>query len=223
VSKRLTGCVTVLILTLTASAAFAGVRCGSFVDPGHRSMVDFAPLSGFVDVCSKDVLLCTALTQGYPPSITTIGYFVPVDDWQRYQRGDRSGFPRYLIGQRASSWSAAEFATFKQYLHSTQGITPDHTALVDGLASQGRAPLGIVNEGPAFISFGVVMQLSATEGPGTQAFYLASINAALQLHSETLTLYAFDKAAQLNDGGGAKSLMTSWLRCIMSRNSASHR
>ena len=105
---------TALMLVRTA-VAFAE-PCGSFRDARDRSAIDYAPLEGFVDVCSRDFQLCVALTQGYPPSVKTIGYFVPAQEWERYQEGDRTGFSRYLIGQRATAMSELEFNEFKRYL-----------------------------------------------------------------------------------------------------------
>jgi hypothetical protein len=32
------------------------------------------------------------LTQGYPPTVQTIGYFVSVEEWKRYQKGQHKGF-----------------------------------------------------------------------------------------------------------------------------------
>jgi hypothetical protein len=61
------------------------------------------------------------LTAGYPPSVQTIGYFVPVEQWQSYQNGQHKGFSPYLIAQKGRTLSPEEFEDFKRYVHSRQG------------------------------------------------------------------------------------------------------
>src|SRR4029450_4598628 len=102
------------LFSLGGSVIF-GDSCESFRDTRGRSSVDVAPLSGFVDVCSRDFQLCVMLTQGYPPSVQTIGYFVPIEEWQRYQKGQHKGFSRYLIAQKGRALSTEEFGDFKSY------------------------------------------------------------------------------------------------------------
>src|ERR1700730_4993428 len=108
------------ILSLTAAE-----NCGSFRDTRGRSAVDFAPLPGYVDVCSQDFQLCTKLTQGYPPSVQTIGYFVLDNEWQRYKKGEEKGFTQYLIAQRGRDLSNEQFSGLKRYVHSQQGNIRD--------------------------------------------------------------------------------------------------
>ncbi len=204
-------------LLLIASVAFAG-PCGSFRDARERSRVDFAPLDGFVDVCSRDFQLCVKLTQGYPPSVKTIGYFVPTEEWRRYQKGDKSGFSRYLIGQRATTMSDSEFEGFKQYIHSQQGSMPDHTKAPATLELEERVPLGIVHETADSISFGAVTRFQSTGSGVLSPLWLGSINIALQLKGETLCLYAFDTLKTPADTDGLKSLAGRWLGCIRARN-----
>ena len=59
------GCAAAFLLSLTGSALLADSG-GSFRDVRGRSSVDFAPLAGFIDVCSRDSQLCVMLTEGYP-------------------------------------------------------------------------------------------------------------------------------------------------------------
>jgi hypothetical protein len=64
----------ILYAAVLASFAYSASaeQCGSFRDAQDRSSVDFAPLNGFVDVCSRDFQLCVLLTQGYPLEVNTI-------------------------------------------------------------------------------------------------------------------------------------------------------
>jgi hypothetical protein len=205
------------ILLLIASESFAE-PCGSFRDARERSRADFAPLDGFVDVCSRDFQLCVKVTQGYPPSVKTIGYFVPTKEWQRYQKGEMSGFSRYLIGQLATTMSASEFDGFKQYIHSHQGSMGDHTKAPATLKLEERVSLGVVDETAESISFGAVMKLQPAGKAVLAPLWLGSINIVLQLKGETLCLYAFDTLKTPNDTENLRSLAARWLHCIRERN-----
>jgi hypothetical protein len=204
---------------LFVASVSLGDPCGSFRDKRERSRVDFAPLDGFVDVCSLDFQLCVKLTQGYPPSVKTIGYFVSTEEWRRYQKGDKSGFSRYLIGQRATTMSNSEFDGFKQYIHSQQGSMPDHTKASATLELEERVSLGIVEETSDSISFGAVMRFEPTGAAVLAPLWLGSINIVLQLKGETLCLYAFDTLKTSTDTQSLKSLAARWLKCIRTRNS----
>ena len=210
-------CPLTALLLLIASVALAE-PCGSFRDTRERSQVDFAPLDGFVDVCSRDFQLCVALTEGYPPSVKTIGYFVPAEEWQRYQKGSTTGFSRYLIGQRVTTMSPAEFSEFKQYIHAQQGSMPDHTNLPATLDSQERVSFGITDEADNAIAFGTVLKVAPKEGGVIAPFLLGSINIVLQLKGETLCLYAFDTLKERSDTGGLKTLAKRWVGCIRACN-----
>jgi hypothetical protein len=210
--------VAALTLIFIGVNAHAGGSCGSFVDPKRRSTINFAPIRGFVEVCSLDGALCDLLTKGYPPSVTTIAYFVTNQDWQLHVKGSLKGFSRYLIGQRGHSWSREEFLEFKNRVRSDQGTVPDHTNLPAVVESLGRASLGVTAESADSISFGVIMKLAPSGGTMGGPFYLASVNTALEINGETLALYAFDRANNANDGAGAQALMAQWLGCIEARN-----
>jgi hypothetical protein len=158
------------------------------------------------------------LTQGYPPGVKTIGYFVPTEEWQRYQKGGSSGFSRYLIGQRVTTMSDSEFVGFKDYIHSEQGSMPDHTEAPATLQLEERVPLGIVDETPDSISFGAVLRFQPSGSGVLSQVWLGSINIVLQLKGETLCLYAFDTLKTPTDTESLKSLATRWLKCIRARN-----
>src|SRR5262245_41877372 len=102
------------LFAVATSCVVAAEPCGSFRDSKKRSEIDFAPPTGFVDVCGQDAQLCAVLTSGFPPSVQTIGYFVRSQEWQQYQKGELKGFNRYLIAQRARTISTTEFSDFKR-------------------------------------------------------------------------------------------------------------
>jgi len=87
----------VALLVLAAFSLVGAQHCESFRDSRGRSSIDFAPLHGYTDVCSRDFQLCVMLTLGYPPRVQTIAYFVPNAEWQKYKEGKHKGFSRYLI------------------------------------------------------------------------------------------------------------------------------
>jgi hypothetical protein len=62
------------------------------------------------------------------------------------------------------------------------------------------------------------MKLAHSQDAVGAPFFLASINTVLQINGETLSLYAFDRATNPNDGAGARALMDRWLACIKARN-----
>ena len=202
-------------LLFVCDPAWSADSCGSFRDPRRRSPTDFAPLNGFVDVCSRDAELCDTLTKGYPPSVQTIGYFVPAEEWQRYQK-DHTGFSHYLIAQKGRTLSSDEFADFKEHVRSQQGKLEDHTKLVETFKLRGQASLGVIDEGEDFISFGTVLALS--EPAAKQEHLLAAINIVFQLKGETLSLYVYDTVKSVEDTERIKGLAKQWLQCIRSQN-----
>lgn len=208
-------CVVVFLLCLVGCVLHAD-SCGSFRDARARTSIDVAPLPGFVDVCSRDFRLCVMLTQGFPPSVQTIGYFVPVEEWGRYQTGQHKGFGRYLIAQKARTLSAEDFAEFKRYVHSQNGNIPDHTKLASLLESHGQVSLGIVDETSDSISIGTVAKL--TEPALKRDVQTAAINIALQIKGESLSLYVYDSAKDANDTGRVKELAKRWVQCIRKQN-----
>lgn len=141
-------------------------------------------------MCSRDFQLCVMLTEGYPASVQTLGYFVPSEEWQRYQKGQHKGFSRYLIAQKGEPLSAEKFTDFKRYVHSQQGDIADHTDLAAVFELRGRVSLGIVEETPDSISVGAVLKL--TETAFKRDVLTAAVNVALQIKGESLSLYVYD-------------------------------
>jgi hypothetical protein len=139
--KSLRICAT--IVSLSAASVLLAEKCWSFRDSRGRSSVNFAPLHGYTEICSQDFQLCVMLTQGYPPSVQTIGYFVLDDEWQRYKQKKQKGFSQYLIAQRGRTLSREEFAEFKQYIRSQHAQVMDHTELPSTLELRGRVTLGV--------------------------------------------------------------------------------
>jgi hypothetical protein len=148
------------------------------------------------------------------PTQCSIGYFVPNEEWQRYQDGKHKGISRYLIAQRGRTLSKEEFADFKRYVHSQQGSIADHTDLPSVFESRGHVPLGVTDEAEDSISFGAILKLSPREKKTGKADLLASINIVLQLKGESLSLYVFDSIKDLRDTERIKDIAKRWLRCV---------
>jgi hypothetical protein len=206
------------LVALGVSALVGAQRCGSFRDSRGRSSIDVAPLEGYTELCSQDFQLCVMLTLGYPPSVQTIGYFVRDEEWQQCKEGkhERCRFNRYLIAQRGRDLSDEEFLEFKRYIHSNQGNVMDHTESARAFELENRMSLGVIDENRDSISFGVILK---TKAPDEQKSRLiASINTALQLKGESLSLYVFDAIKDLKDTDRIKSLADEWLKCIRDRN-----
>jgi hypothetical protein len=207
-----------LMLLATAAPEQAPTTCGSYAAQAGDSQVDLAPLPGFVEICAKDAALCHTLTEGYPPSVKTLGYFVTTDEWERFQKGPRIGFSTYLIAQHATSMRQSEFADFKTYLRCQQGVTPDHTELPRVLESKGRVEFGIFEDGEDVIASGIVMH-TATRSPGAvQKVSLAATNAMMVIKGQMFSLYVFVDYSSDADIGRVKGLTHEWVECLRGKN-----
>jgi hypothetical protein len=158
------------------------------------------------------------LTLGYPASVQTIGYFVRNEEWQQCKEGKHEPcrFTRYLIAQRGRDLSSEEFLDLKRYIRSNQGNVLDHTESTRAFELENRVSLGVIDENSDSILFGAILK---TKAPDEQKSRLtASINVALQLNGESLSLYVFDAIKDLKDTHRIKSLANEWLKCIRDRN-----
>jgi hypothetical protein len=205
-------------MLLATASEQAPTTCGSYAAHAGDSQLDLAPLAGFVEICAKDPVLCRTLTEGYPPSVKTLGYFVTTSEWERFEKGPRIGFTKYLIAQHATSMRQSEFADFKTYLRSQQGVTPDHTELPRVLESKGRVEFGIFEDGEDVIASGIVMH-TATRSPGAvQSVSLAATNAMMVLKEQVFSLYVFVGYSSDADIGRVKVLTHEWVECLRSKN-----
>src|SRR5689334_13492961 len=93
---------------LLATTGLAQSPCAAWTTTATGAPLDLAPLAGYTEICSLDAALCHRLTDGYPPSIWTLGYFVPAEEWAAFRRGETAGFRRYLIAQLARSTTPAD-------------------------------------------------------------------------------------------------------------------
>ena len=206
---------TVLAIIVPFSA-LAQDACVPTIRSAGPFQIDVSPPGHFIDVCAEDATLCKTLTSGYPPTVSTLAYFVLPDEWNAAKEKPR-GFTRYLIAQLSGSMSPEKLPGFKQYLHSQQGQIPDHTALPSVLAARGRVPLGIVSETSDSVSFGTVMKLESTR-PSSHGFALASINSAIIVRDRVLSLYAFDEVKDFGAVEPLKTLSDAWLTCLRKNN-----
>jgi hypothetical protein len=207
---------TVAVVIAQPVVAIAQDACQSTIRSAGGVQVDLSPPGHFIDVCAEEAALCKTLTSGYPPSVSTLAYFVLPDEWKA-SKDKPQGFTRYLIAQLAGSMSPDKLPGLKRHLHSQQGEIPDSTALPSALASRGRVPLGIVNETEDSISFGTVMKLESA-GSSSSGFALASINSAIIVRDRVLSLYAFDELKDPRAVEPLKGLSEKWLTCLRQNN-----
>lgn len=202
-------------LLSVASAGAAQTACGSWTTAALGAPFELAPLAGYTEVCSQDAALCARLTAGYPPSVVTLGYFVPTDEWAAFRRGAATGFGRYLIAQLASATRPEGLPALKTRLRAQQGDIPDATRLPALLESAGRVSFGVFDESERSVSFGVVMRARPVGAPtGTAEVALASTNTALVVGDRVLSLYVFRQYAGQADVEAVQRATTEWLECL---------
>ena len=194
--------------------------CSSVLRSTNGAQIDIAPPGQFVDICAEDKDLCHLITAGYPSTTFTLAYLVLPAEWNAYEknRGKPPHFSRYLIAQRAGALSPERLSGLKERLHSTQGEIPDHTQLPAVFASKGRVPLGITDESPDSISFGAVMRVGVTDNPSAGQITVASINSAIIIKNQLLSLYAFDSITDPSLVEPVKHLSRQWLSCLRRQN-----
>jgi len=129
------------MLTLLSFLGSSGLArtCDSARDPKARAAVDLAPPTGYVDVCSRDAQLCKRLTEGYPPSVQTLAYFVLAKEWQLHERGALDGFTQYLIAQRALRPYSTEACCGPEEVHAM------HLKVTSPIAAQAAKPWSAVH------------------------------------------------------------------------------
>jgi hypothetical protein len=212
----------ITVAMLLAAPEEARSTCSSFKTEIGGRPVELAVPGGYVEICSRDAVLCRILTAGYPASVKTIGYFATPEEWSRYQADpDRAGgFTRYLIAQHAGGMSPNEFTGFREYVRSRQGKIPDSTELPAVLEKTGQANIGVFEDADDAIAFGAVMkvQSAASEpnaGPREETL-LASTNLAFRTEQYVLSLYVYIDTKSEQRVEIVKDLTREWLQCLRS-------
>ena len=203
------------VLGVAVATAAAQTTCQSAKRSITGGDIDLAPLAGYVDICAQDNPVCRTLTAGYPPSVSTIGYFVLADEWRSFQQTPR-GFTQYFIAQLALGTSPGDFPGLKQYLHSQQGSIPDHTRLPALLDSIGRVPLGVFDETDSSISFGTIMRLQRRETAAQLP--MVATNTAAVVKGHVLSLYAYRQFQTAADVDTTEQWTRTWLSCLRRAN-----
>ena len=204
-----------LFIVTAVGSAWAGPRCEAFNVSDSDLKLD--PPADMIDVCSRDSELCQKLTNGYPPSVKTLAYFVTMSEWKEYQAGKRLGFSRYLIGQEALGMTSSAFGGLKDFIRLRQGDMPDNSTLPAVLQSTGRVNLGVLEESTDAIVVGVVSKVQSP-APGPQEIILASSNVALLSRERVLSLYVFVDITRDSDYSPMRQLTDEWLGCIREAN-----
>ena len=208
-----------LLVTLVGSASLSvsGADFGSQRTEVNGVSIDLRPPEGYVDICSQDQALCQKLTSGYPASAKTLGYFVRAGEWQSFQNRKGLGFNHYLIAQHAGSMSPERLPAFKKHLRANQGRLPDQTELPKTLREKGRVELGIFDETPDSISFGIIMKLESS-GNSTNNMSLVSANAVVRLPNCMLSLYVYQSYQGESDIKAVQEFTNAWVRQILQKN-----
>jgi hypothetical protein len=204
-----------LALASVGEASAAEVRCGTAPVKFNGRPLDLAPPMGFVEICAKDRALCAVLTAGYPPTVTTLGYFVRADEWEARKKAG-SGFHNYLIAQADES-KPAMLAELKGYVKSRDGAMPDHTDLPGTLLSRGRVNLGIVDESNDSITTGVLLRTQ----PATllmREIRQVALNSVVVVGPTILSLYLFRDFETQKDVSMTKQRAKDWLQCLRASN-----
>jgi hypothetical protein len=208
---------TLAVLGVVVTTAAAQTPCQSAKRSVTGGDVDLAPLAGYLDIYSENTPICRTLTEGYPPSVTTMGYFVTADEWRSFKQAPRS-FTQYLIAQFAPSMSPDDLPGLKQYLRSQQGNIPDHTRLPSVLDSVGRVPLGIFDETESSISFGTVMKLQRGGPESIEPMPMVATNTAAVVKGRVLSLYVYRQFQTAADVDTAEQWTRRWLSCLLRAN-----
>ena len=200
-------------LSVDALAQTVGT-CDSQVRIAGNIEIDLATPGEYVDVCQKDRELCKSLTSGYPASVSTLAYFVTPNEWATFLE-KQTGFSEYLIAQLSHGMAPEQLPGFKAYVRSQNGTVPDNTELHKLLADRGRVSLGVVDESPNSISFGVVLKVQDAVG----TMNLASINSAIVIRDRVLSLYAFQQVSTVDRTEPLRARSGRWLACLNKQNS----
>lgn len=205
--------VAALVLSLVAATTSAGDTCASLPRTVGTRTIDLAPPAGYVEICDRDAALCKRLTANYPPSVTTLGYFVPDAEWAAHAQAPTAPFSRYLIAQVVPGKTAAQLPEVKSFIRSQAQDPTPLDQLAERLRADGQAQLGIFEDTPDAIAFGAVATLP-TPAPGASGTLLAMTNAAVAVDGEMLSLYVYARVADPGAVKGVEELARRWLQCV---------
>src|SRR4051794_2609546 len=161
--------------------------CGTYRTVSKQVTIDLAPPSGFTEICARDRELCRVLTAGYPPTVTTLGYFVASGEWAAHQRGERVSPTKYLIAQ-GTSMAQDAFPALKDFIRERAGRIPDNSRVPESGGTLARIDLGVLEEGPDFISPGIIIKVPPSALAPSPANQVA-INTAFATRGQVLSLY----------------------------------
>jgi hypothetical protein len=180
--------------------------------------LNLCPPEHWVEVLSKDPLIARRLTNGYPSSVRTLAYFVPLSEWESFQSKRAIGFEHYFIFQLAGHMSPDDLSGFKNHIKAKQGNMPDHSDLPRMLKSQGRVSLGGFDETEDSISFGILMnqKIDLLEKPAD----LVVANSAIRLNKFMFSVYFYQSYRGEKDIEAVKKLTCDWVRAVGTSNTA---
>jgi hypothetical protein len=210
-----------LCLWFQSVSAFA---CESFIDTQGRSSVNLALLPGYFNVCSKDEIMCFLATADSPKSLTTLGVFTSVEEWDRSKRFEVIEHSRGMLAQRARTMTTQEFRELKDSVRK-EANEVNGRAHIGALQLKEAVALGVIHESHDSISTAVLARLTPpTDGGLLKGVTLITIRTLLQIKDETLSLETTEQWMFPFYSGPEPSaesttlLAKQWLECIRSMN-----
>lgn len=203
----------IVTLLLSAPPVAAEPACGSFRAAVPDPALDLAPPAGFTEICAQDAALCVRLTSGFSKDTNTIGYFVPAEEWKRYQAGDHSKFRRTLIAQWAESTQPSRFPVLKKFIRSQHGKEKSESQEALVWHPSGKADIPVFEDSKDVIAAGVLVKQKQA-GPDAPETVLASVNIAMVKNTRTLSLYVITDVTASPSAEPAKALGREWIRCL---------
>ncbi len=216
-----------LVVVCSFSVLFAvqvATSCESFIDPKGRSSIDFAPLSGLIDICSRDELMCFLLMVDSPESRKTLAVFVSSEEWERSRKFEVIEHSRSMSVQRVDSMSIEKFKNAKDDVRKRAYVS-DQNQPVGALQLKEDIPLGVVEEADDMISTARLARLTPPTNEGLlKSVTTVSVLTLLRLKSEILFLETTEQwmfpfySGPEPSSESTKRLAKQWLDCIRDKN-----
>ena len=214
---RITVLVCVVMFRIGAANA-----CESFVDPKGRSVVDFAPLSGFVDNCWRsgvcEMFLSIKSSPYYP-----VGLFLVPGEWDESRKGSLKGSRKQLFAQLLGPAKNDSVDDFKNVVRRwlKEPIADESESV--GRTARKKVYTGVINESDGSISWSFTERTTDRED-STLFEILTGVGSFLKVRGETVLLYVTEVWMPPFEGGmepnGESTITLSkrWIDCIRDKN-----
>jgi hypothetical protein len=214
--KKLRLLLSVAMLAIVSSVHAEDAKFGSYECKIENASINLCPPEHWVEILSKDALLAHRLTNGYPSSVRTLAYFVPLSEWEDFQKQKTIGFKHYFIFQLARNMSPDGLAGFKDYIKTKQGNMPDHSDLPRMYKLQGHVSLGVFDETDDSISFENLVKLEFV--PLKEPIDMVAANSAIRMNKFVFSVYFYQSYHDDKDVEAVKKLTHDWVRAVEAKN-----